>query len=556
MTKRAGHRHVAHVGNHGALGFSGPAIFDDTATVLKTTDCRTCVSDGEVYHTAGGSLRHAHESLALKGPASLATLDAIAAGAQLSTTGRPVLTLFSDRYGSRRLYYADFGDWFVFASELAPFAAWLGRTLEFDWQALRESVSFGSAIGDRTWLQHVQLFPPATVARVTLEGCAFERFWSWADVPAAGTNARSDRFEQLHALWQSSIRTRLRGARVGLQLSGGLDSRLILAEARAQRADLTTVTYGEPGADDVRFARRAAAVADVPWTLWQLPGPQWLERRARHVAENDGVVDIVNAHHAGLSDVVATLMDVELSGHLGDAVMGGTGLNKPLEWAVQTVPFWPSPIGISFASARERIEKDVRQQPSAFAWMFENKWRRAINGWPHVAVNTIDVRKPFLDYALLDFCAGLPAADRQAWPQRELLRRFYPSLATVPWQKTGVAPNRGGLVVAAMRGVRTAYRTTRRIAARAGYGMSPWVRNACDVNQWCADPQIRASVEQTVTDSAALVREVFDVSAIRETIVDAFDRRTVPVEVPLNLYRAEHVLQRLRRIATEAVAHG
>jgi len=556
MTTRPGHRHATYVGNFGALGFTGPAIFEDAALLRKTADCRVCVTDGEVYHAASGSALLAHESLAAKGPQSLATLDAIVVGAQLSSTGRPTLTLFNDRYGSRRLHYADFGDWFVFASELAPFAAWLGDRAEFDWEAVRESVSFGSAIGDRTWLRHVALFPPASVAHVTREGCSFERYWSWRDVPQAGTNARPDRIEQLHALWESAITTRLSGRRVGLQLSGGLDSRLILAEARRQRADITAVTYGEPGSDDVRFARDAASAAGVPWMCWPIPGPQWLERRAQHVAENDGVVDIVNAHHAGLSDVVADIIDVELSGYLGDAVMGGTGLNQPIEWAVQAVPYWASPIALSFDTARERVEREAAKQPSAFAWMFENKWRRAINGWPHVAVNTIEVRKPFLDYALLDFCAGLPEEDRKAWPQRELLRRFYPVLANVPWQKTGVAPTRGRLAIAGMRGVRTAYRTAHRVAARAGYAMQPWVRNACDVNRWCEDPQIRSAVERTVTAPSALVREGFDLAAIRETLAGAFERHDLPVEVPFNLYRAEHVLRRLRQVASTAVERG
>ena len=104
--------------------------------------------------------------------------------------------------------------------------------------------------------------------------------------------------------------------------------------------------------------------------------------------------------------------------------------------------------------------------------------------------------------------------------------------------------------------VRTAYRTAHRVAARAGYAMQPWVRNACDVNRWCEDPQIRSAVERTVTDPSALVREGFDLAAIRETLTGAFERHDLPVEVPFNLYRAEHVLRRLRQVASTAVERG
>ena len=565
MSSRAGHRSVSLVRESAAIGATGPAIFDGTVMVHEAPDCRALVADGEAYHLTDSGGRPAvgaaawpvvQRKLAEHGARGLSSVDGVYACAQLTSGPSPSLTLFSDRYGSRRLYYAECDGWFLFASELAPLAGCLGSDADIDWAFVQDSLSFGSSIGDATWIQQVRLFPPATVATVTRDAVTFDRYWSWSDVPQPGEHASDDRFDRLHELWRRSIAARTNGGRVGLQLSGGLDSRLILAEARERRSDLTTTTYGEDGADDVRFARQTAAAAGVPWLFWPLPGPDWLERRVAHSVEHDGIVDVVNAHHAGLVEVIGEVMDVELSGYLGDVVMGATGVGRPADWAFDFLPYLQSPVAAPVDAARERIATEVAAAPSAHAWTLENKWRRATNAWPHLAVNSLEVRKPFMDYALVDFCAGLPLPDRCSAPQRELLRRFHPELVRVPWQKTGVAPHRGALAVAGMRGVRVAYRTAGSVASRLGRPIAPWIRTGCDTAAWCADPSIRDTVANALSDPSSPLRGPFSDEAMAETLTLAFDHHAVAVEVPLNLYRADRVVRRLRSIAAEGAIRG
>ncbi len=246
-------------------------------------------------------------------------------------------------------------------------------------------------------------------------------------------------------------------------------------------------------------------------------------------------------------------MEFELSGYLGDAVMAGTGLDLTPESAFDDIPYWPSPVSLNQETARERVVASATDAPSAWAWMVENKWRRATNGWPHLAVNDLEVRKPFMDYALVDYCAGLPLADRRTRrAQRELLNRFYPALARVPWQKSGVRPSAGWPSRSAIKGARLAYRAVQPFIARIGVPMRPWVRTACDVNAWCAAPAIRRALTECLTDRSALVAEYFDRSDLERTLALAFDRHEVAIEVPMNLYRAEHMLRRLRRMRLES----
>jgi hypothetical protein len=103
-----------------------------------------------------------------------------------------------------------------------------------------------------------------------------------------------------------------------------------------------------------------------------------------------------------------------------------------------------------------------------------------------------------------------------------------------------------------MRGVRAAYRGAARVAAAAGRPMAPWVRTSCDISTWCADPSIRRTVEDAVTRESSLLRSRFEMVDLTETIAQAFDRHALAIEVALNLYRAERVLQRLRADACQS----
>ena len=565
MTSRPAHRVREHAVDGAGVGITGPGIFGGTIALHEGPARRALIVDGEAYHVSqdgqaqegGVAWPIVYARWIAGGDDAMAGVDGIYNAVEIDPCppGGPRLRIVNDRYASRRLYCADLPDAFVFASEMAPLVAWLGDAAEIDAEFLRDSVCFGSAFGDQTWIRHVALVPPATAMTVSRDGVTAHRYWQWSDLPPPGTHSAASRFEALRELWRRAVQARVAGARVGQQLSGGLDSRLILGEAIRHRPDWTTATYGEPGSDDVRFAKRSAEAAGVPWLFLELSGDDWLARRVALCLEHDGIVDLVNAHHAGFVTTLGRVMQVEMTGYLGDVVMGGNGVDLTPATAMSHIPYWASPISVNPTSAAARIEARAAAAPNAWVWTLENKWRRATNAWPHLAVNDLEVRKPFMDYALVEYCYGLPLDDRRTRrAQLHLLEHGYPRLARVPWQKTGVRPGAGPLARAAIKGVRLAYRTLQPLASRAGMPMRPWERNACSVETWCAAPAVRRTLADRLTQPAALVADYFDRRAIEETLTLAFDRHEVAIEVPMNLYRAEHMLQRFRDIRRAAAS--
>src|SRR6185436_19713275 len=118
-------------------------------------------------------------------------------------------------------------------SELKGLLGLPGFSPTIDQNALRDFVGVGHMLGNRTWFDGVQVLSAATVLTWDLRNqTALERrYWSWDQVQPLSDNI--DEREVLHELgdlFVAGVRRRCNDtAAVGLTLSGGLDSRAILA---------------------------------------------------------------------------------------------------------------------------------------------------------------------------------------------------------------------------------------------------------------------------------------------------------------------------------------
>jgi asparagine synthase len=553
VTRRSGHGSFTAVRGCFAVGASGPGLLAGNLRCYENRRGAVLVPDGEIYHLA----ERFEASVADGGWAALLDawtmhgVDAIAATDGLfnalifepASSEGPRLSIVNDRWGSRRLYTIDSEAAFVFASEVGPLMPWLRGSDTLDREFIEETVCFGAPLDNRTWFRSVTLMEPATEISVLPTRTRPRRYWTCDETPRPTTFIAPDRIDRVHELWTRAMNARLSGERLGQQLSGGLDSRLILAAASRRTDRWCAVTYGESHSDEVRYAGRAANIAGCAWHHIELPGVDWLARRVALSLECDGFLDLVNAHQAGHLADYARLMTFELSGFLGDAVMGDTALGLEAKHALGMLSYWPSPVSLPFDVAFARVKASLGAQDPR-AWLLETKWRRATNGWPHAAVNDLEVRKPFMDYALVDFTAGLPVADRHGRHlQIELLRRHYPEFLKAPWQKTGVRLDAPPLAHSAMRGMRLAYRTLQPIANRTGLGLKPWTRGAVDTDAWFRDLTARQEITSRLTCPNARVRDHFDLDLVRRTLRDAFETRTVAIEVVANLYRVERYLE-------------
>jgi asparagine synthase (glutamine-hydrolysing) len=178
------------------------------------------------------------------------------------------LTLMRDRLGIKPLYWAKFGDLFLFGSELKALRAHPGWTPRIDRNAAASFMRLNYITAPHTIYEGVHKLEPGTVLTVPWGGePKIERFWDARKVAHAGLanpNRGSDRelTDELEALLTDAVRRRMiADVPLGAFLSGGIDSSTVVALMKA--ADAGPVKTFTIGFDIAGFdeAPHAAAVA-------------------------------------------------------------------------------------------------------------------------------------------------------------------------------------------------------------------------------------------------------------------------------------------------------
>ncbi len=173
------------------------------------------------------------------------------------------LVLARDRVGIKPLYYTATPHTLAFASELKSLLALPDVGRDLDPQALRRFFDFLYVPGDATLFRSIRKLPPAHLLIAELGTVRVERYWDLpADQPFTGT--LDEAAEALRPLLARTVKRHLMAdVPVGVLLSGGLDSSLMLALAAPHSPPpIRTFTVGFAGAgivDERPYARLAAA---------------------------------------------------------------------------------------------------------------------------------------------------------------------------------------------------------------------------------------------------------------------------------------------------------
>ncbi|MDX9759710.1 MAG: asparagine synthase (glutamine-hydrolyzing) [Bacteroidota bacterium] len=190
-------------------------------------------------------------------------------------TAQRATLLVRDHLGVKPLYYAERDGTLYFASEAKAIAAVLPASRVPRLDMLAPFVAFLWIPGNETFFSGIHRLPPGTRAWWRDGRLRVETWWDpvarWEelahDSDGADTRTASQRGEELRELLGEVVRDQLvSDAPLGLLLSGGVDSTILLAEmaALAHTPRAFTATYGAISRardvfdDDLPFARAAA----------------------------------------------------------------------------------------------------------------------------------------------------------------------------------------------------------------------------------------------------------------------------------------------------------
>jgi len=236
--------------------------------------------------------------------------------------------LFNDRYGMQRMYYSESKEAFYFAAEAKAILAVRPELRAADMRGMGEFVACGCALENRTIFEGVRVLPPG--AAWVFQNGKLERKDKYFD-PTEWENQGSLEpeayYQQLRDVFSRNLPRYFNGReRVGISLTGGLDTRMIMAWWKAAPESLPCYTFGGPYRDcqDVIIARRIAKICKQPYQVIQI-GNDFLSRFAsyaeRTVYLSDGCATVNRAADLYANEIAAGIAPVRMTGNYGSEIL-------------------------------------------------------------------------------------------------------------------------------------------------------------------------------------------------------------------------------------------
>lgn len=313
------------------------------------------------------------------------------------------ITLFNDRYGMRRIYYHEAKDAFYFAAEVKAILAVRPELRSIDADGLGEFVSCGCTLENRTLFRGIRMLQPGSAWRFQQAGVVRKETYfdakEWEEQPELDTESYYLKLREVF----SEILPRYFGGseRVGISLTGGLDSRMIMAWWSGAPGSLPCYSFGGMyrESQDVAIARKVAHACKQEHEVISV-GDDFLtkfpEYSERTVFLTDGCVEVKHAPDLYVNERAAQIAPVRVTGNYGGEVLRRIRAFRPID----PVPGLFKP---EFCTHIERAKKTYNGLHDGNALSFA-VFRQA--PWHHYGLlsleqSQISLRSPFLDNDLV-----------------------------------------------------------------------------------------------------------------------------------------------------------
>jgi asparagine synthase (glutamine-hydrolysing) len=268
-----------------------------------------------------------------------------------------------DRLGVKPLYYAQAGDLVVFASELKSLLASGLVPLELDLEAIDAFLSFGFVPAPRSPLARVRKLPPGHLLLLA-DGTATEHaYWHYPQPRPEYDRTADEWAEGLLEVLEDAVRSRLMSdVPLGAMLSGGLDSSLIVAlMAKHTSEPVKTFSVGfredlqwneladargvarHYGADhhelELSFTHQTVDLAELVWHL------------------DEPLADLSALGFHALSHLAAQHVTVALSGQGADELLGGYLKHEAASLLGAVPPALRRPLGLLALHGPKRLRR-------------------------------------------------------------------------------------------------------------------------------------------------------------------------------------------------------
>jgi asparagine synthase (glutamine-hydrolysing) len=343
------------------------------------------------------------------------------------------LVLFNDRYGVNRIYYHEDSRGFYFSSEAKALLKILPGTRQLDLRSLGEVLCCEAVLQNRSLFSGISLLPPGSAwvfsGGEPVKKKTYFKQQAWEGQPEL---SESNFYEKLKETWTRVLPKYFRGKQsIGLSLTGGVDSRMILAWSPLSPGKLPCYTWGGTYRDcaDVKIARRAAKLCEQPHKTILVSTDflsQFHDLAEKAVYISDGTMDVTGSIDLYVQRLARQIAPVRLSGVCGGEILRRLVMFKPDP--PQQGLFDPE-LECSFRNAAETYAGELQGHKLSFTSFKQAPWYMASKFTAERS--QVTYRTPYFDNDLVALAYQTPAKLLDNKPALRLIADGNPALGRI-----------------------------------------------------------------------------------------------------------------------------
>lgn len=387
------------------------------------------------------------------------------------------LFLARDRAGKKPLFYLYDGQKFLFASEIKSLLQHAEVIAEPNCKKFQDYLTLRYVPAPETLFKNIHKLPPASCATVSRKGLSIREFWDVAPPPPLESRLRvKDSCSEFIRIFKRAVEKRLiADVPVGVFLSGGIDSSAIvwaMHELLGKNIKTYSVGFASPWLSELKYAKKVAKFFDTDHHEILVTCDNFVENLPKLIWHRDlPVSEPADIPIHIMSRMASEKVKVVLSGEGSDELLGGYYKYNIEQWArlyrglpnflqntthrvANAMPFSIKKISHYLKAAgikdditrafswfgsmgdEQLLSKDLRHSfvnpeglgnklalhgmtgSAALAyidlkyWLPDNLLERADR---LTMASSIELRVPFLDQELIEFCNALHPSAKSTW---------------------------------------------------------------------------------------------------------------------------------------------
>nr|WP_313975641.1 asparagine synthase-related protein [uncultured Psychrobacter sp.] len=351
------------------------------------------------------------------------------------------VSLISDRYGMRLLYWYHKDGVFAWGSEVKAILAIKDSNKELNISSFQCFMDLGHLLDEHTWFNNIRLINPATIIEYDINSntATQDYYWKWSSI-VPSTLSFEAAVEQLGYTLIEAVEKRFDNEdKISIALSGGLDSRAIFAALNHVHPNYNgyTYTFGIPKCQDIDIAKQVSSLSKN-WNhqIFYFDSLSWFQARFEKVWNTDGMQDMQHMHGIEFFKEIPQNMNINLNGYGGGLFTGEWVDNKKLN----------QPVNKEFAISKfgkhsylAPFDSDFYHLNHVEPYIYMNRNRRATNMGTVNYLISMEQRKPLMDNKIVELLLSLP--DEYRLSNRlysAMLQKHFPKyFKNIPWSRTG-----------------------------------------------------------------------------------------------------------------------